>query len=147
LSNSQRGLFVTIFYAVLNIENGLLRYTNAGHNHPYLIKFQTKQIIELKQSGIAIGAMPEIHLQENELEVGEGDYLILHTDGVTETFDPKGSMFGENRYKKILQRNIGLTTQDLLKVIDKQLYEFRKSFVLGDDTTLVAIRRKIKLAQ
>jgi len=147
LSNSQRGLFVTIFYAVLNIENGLLRYTNAGHNHPYLIKFQTKQIIELKQSGIAIGAMPEIHLQENELEVDEGDYLILHTDGVTETFDPKGSMFGENRYKKILQRNIGLTTQDLLKVIDKQLYEFRKSFVLGDDTTLVAIRRKIKLAQ
>jgi serine phosphatase RsbU (regulator of sigma subunit) len=91
--------------------------------------------------------MPEIHLQENELEVDEGDYLILHTDGVTETFDPKGSMFGENRYKKILQRNIGLTTQDILKVIDKQLYEFRKSFVLGDDTTLLAIRRKINLTQ
>jgi sigma-B regulation protein RsbU (phosphoserine phosphatase) len=146
LSNSQRGLFVTIFYGVLDIESGLLRYTNAGHNHPYLIQFQAKQLIELKQSGIAIGAMPEIHLQENELEMGEGDYLILHTDGVTETFDPKGSMFGENRYKKILQRNIGLTTLDLLKLIDKQLYEFRKSFDLGDDTTLVAIRRKIKLA-
>lgn len=147
LSNSQRGLFVTIFYAVLDIEKGLLRYTNAGHNHPYLIQFLTKQLIELKQSGIAIGAMPEIHLQENEIELSEGDYLILHTDGVTETFDLKGSMFGETRYKKILQRNIGLSTDDLLKMIDKQLYEFRKSLILGDDTTLVAIRRKIRLTQ
>jgi serine phosphatase RsbU (regulator of sigma subunit)/putative methionine-R-sulfoxide reductase with GAF domain len=147
LNNSQRGLFVTIFYAVLNIENGLLKYTNAGHNHPYLIQFQNKQVIELKQSGIAIGALPEIHLQDNELSMNEGDYLILHTDGVTETFDPKGSMFGENRYKKLLQRNIGLSTYDLLKLVDQQLNEFRNSSILGDDTTLLAIRRQINLAQ
>jgi len=147
LTNSQRGLFVTIFYAVLNIETGLLRFTNAGHNHPYLIQFQTKQLIELKQSGIAIGAMPEIHLMENELTISNGDYLLLHTDGVTETFDPNGLMFGENRYKKILQRNMGIPTKELLKLIENQLFEFRKSSILGDDTTLVAIRRKIQLTQ
>jgi sigma-B regulation protein RsbU (phosphoserine phosphatase) len=84
---------------------------------------------------------------ENELTISNGDYLLLHTDGVTETFDPNGSMFGENRYKKILQRNIGIPTKELLKLIENQLFEFRKSSILGDDTTLVAIRRKIQSTQ
>jgi serine phosphatase RsbU (regulator of sigma subunit) len=56
-------------------------------------------------------------------------------------------MFGENRYKKLLQRNIGLSTYDLLKLVDQQLNEFRNSSILGDDTTLLAIRRQINLAQ
>jgi GAF domain-containing protein len=141
LLDSQTGLFVTIFYAILDATSGNIRYTNAGHNLPYLIQASDGKLIELKGGGIAIGAMPSIHLPELEISLKAGDCLILHTDGVTETFDPDGNMYGNARYRKVLRRGKQLSSSQLLDLVENDLSDFRRNLPLGDDLTLLAIKR------
>lgn len=147
MDNSQKGLFVTIFYGILNTETGVFRYTNAGHNPPYLINNDTGSLIELPHGDIAIGVMPDIKLHEYDLQIDPGDYLLMHTDGVTEAFNPAGNFFGESRYKKILSRNAGISPEKLLEKIEAELTRFRQTSSLGDDTTLLAVRRNPLLAE
>ncbi|MCJ7694582.1 MAG: GAF domain-containing protein [Anaerolineaceae bacterium] len=142
LLDSQNGFFVTFFYAILDIQTGIIQYTNAGHNPPYLLQANTKKVISLEQGGIAIGAMPNIHLPEIQLLLEPGDCLVLHTDGVTEAQDNKGNFYGENRYKLILRKGIGLSTHETLDLIDTALDKFRHGAQLSDDTTLLALKRK-----
>jgi len=141
LGNSQKGLFVTIFYGILDSKSGNLRYTNAGHNPPYIMRQGTNQLIALAQRQIAIGAMPDIKLAEKEVTLLPGDYLVMHTDGVTETFSQDGQLFGEVRYQEALAKCIGLEPRQLLVRIDVELTRFSETDTLSDDTTMMAIRR------
>ena len=92
--------------------------------------------------------MPNIKLHEYDLPMEPGDYLLMHTDGVTETFNPAGTIFGEQRYKKLLQRYSTLSVRGkMLQKIEVELTRFRGTSALGDDTTLLAIRRIPLLAE
>ena len=147
MNNSQKGLFVTMFYAILNRASGLIKYTNAGHNPPFLIRQSDGMIAELNHGDIAIGIMPNIKLHEYDLPMEPGDYLLMHTDGVTETFNPAGTIFGDLRFKKLLQRYCTIGASELLQKIEMELTRFRGTSALGDDTTLLAIRRIPLLAE
>jgi len=146
LLDSQTGFFVTVFYAILDCKDGSIRYTNAGHNPPYVLQSSTNEVIELKRGGIAIGAMQNINLPESNLKIENGDCLVLHTDGVTEAFDALGNMYGDSRYKKILHQALHLSAKDTLNLIETDLNEFRHGTALSDDTTLLSLKRKSSLA-
>ena len=141
LLDSQNGLFVTVFYAILDRRTGSLRYTNAGHNRPFLLEASTHTMVELKQGGIAIGAMPNIVLPESEITLAQGDCLVMHTDGVTEAFDAAGNMYGDIRYRKMLRRSLDFSTQEILNRIEADLDDFRQATTLSDDITLLALKR------
>ncbi len=143
LLNSQNGLFVTIFYAILDAESSTLHYTNAGHNRPFLLRASEGKLVELKGGGIAIGAIPSIKLPEYDIKLDSGDCLIMHTDGVTETFDSEGDMYGENRYKKVLKKGFSSSSQELMESIERDLDNFRRGAPLSDDVTLLAVKRSV----
>lgn len=145
LANSQNGLFVTTFYGVLSLTNGTLTYTIAGHNPPLIIRHQSNEIIEFEKGGIALGALPDVHLPERQVVLHPADCLVLYTDGVTEAFNIKDQIYGEKRLKKVLRTTIGQNASSVLEILEADLVEFRNNAPLSDDTTILAICRSPSL--
>ncbi|QRN83589.1 GAF domain-containing protein [Chloroflexota bacterium] len=145
LMNSQNGLFVTTFYGLLDLTDGVLTYTIAGHNPPLVLHKLANQVEELNKGGIALGALPDIHLEDRSLTLDKGDCLMLYTDGVTEAFNNDDEMYGTDRLFKLLQSACGASAHQLLTLLDEDLQEFRKSAPLSDDTTILAVCREDSL--
>jgi serine phosphatase RsbU (regulator of sigma subunit)/putative methionine-R-sulfoxide reductase with GAF domain len=145
LVNSQNGLFVTTFYGVLSLENGMLTYSIAGHNPPMIIRSSDQMIEEMEKGGIALGALPKINLQQKQIPLNPGDCLVLYTDGVTEAFNLQDQMYGEKRLKQILTTGIGKSAPQVLGLLKDDLEEFRGDAPLSDDTTILAICRNHSL--
>lgn len=141
LTNSQNGLFVTTFYGILSLEDGVLNYTIAGHNPPMVINYDQRKVVDLGKGGIALGALPEISLNDQKTKLKHGDCLVLYTDGVTEAFNLQDQMYGEERLKSILSQSIGKEARYILESIEKDLEDFRGDAPLSDDTTILAICR------
>jgi sigma-B regulation protein RsbU (phosphoserine phosphatase) len=146
LMNSQNGLFVTAVYGLLSLSDGVLTYTMAGHNPPMVLRSDHKEVVELEKGGIALGAMPEIHLEERSLKLEPGDCLVLYTDGVTEAFNSADQMYGDARLKKVLESAIGKSAHEVLAMMEADLDKFRQDAPLSDDTTILAICREDSLA-
>ena len=146
LMNSQNGLFVTTFYGLLDLTDGLLTYTIAGHNPPLVLRMHENRVEELDKGGIALGALPDIHLEDRTLTLESGDCLLLYTDGVTEAFDNDEQMYGTERLKGLLQSVCGASAHQVLTRLDEDLQTFRKTAPISDDTTILAVCREDSLA-
>jgi GAF domain-containing protein len=143
------GMFVTIFYAVLDLDTGELEFANAGHNLPVVMRGQSCQLELLRRGGMALGVQEGNHIQGWKTRLEAGDYLILYTDGVTEAFSPQGEVFGEPRlYQTIESAAVcksdagDLTAQDVLEKIDQAVLEFIGDGLPSDDLTLLVLRRQ-----
>ena len=146
LMNSQNGLFVTTFYGLLDLSDGILTYTIAGHNPPLVLRKHANEVEELAKGGIALGALPDIHLEDRTLTLDMGDCLLLYTDGVTEAFDMDDQMYGTERLIALLQSACGSSAHQVLSRLDEDLLAFRKTAALSDDTTILAVCREDSLA-
>jgi serine phosphatase RsbU (regulator of sigma subunit) len=145
LDNSQNGLFVTVFFGILDPEKGHIVYTIAGHNPPMLQHYKSKNVITLDKGGIAIGALPNIHLPQSELILDDGDCLILYTDGVTEAFNENDEMYGSTRLINILKKTFGMNAHTVVKELETDLSIFRGNATLSDDTTILALCKCLSL--
>ena len=141
LPDTQQGMFVTAFYAVLDMESGLLTYANAGHNPPFWVNEAQSKVQKLTRTGIALGAAENDSMTENTIQLAPGDSLLLYTDGLTEAFSPEGDLFGEARLEQALCASQAATTDGLLESVEGFLKEFIQSTPLGDDLTMLALRR------
>jgi GAF domain-containing protein len=145
VSDTQQGAFVTVFYGVLECKTGKLHYANAGHNPPLLF-YRSGGIERLTRTGVALGILEDNPVSEHTIQMDPGDYLILYTDGVTETFSPDGRIFGENRLQMALTAEISegrnaTTAASLLDGVEARLEEFSGRATPDDDLTLVALTR------
>ena len=146
LLNSQDGLFVTTFYGALSLPDGVLTYSIAGHNPPIVIQKETRKVAMLPTGGIALGALPNIRLEQKQVILNPGDCLILYTDGVTEAFNDQDQMYGDDRLKRVLKSTVGGLAEDVITTIVSDLDLFRAGAALSDDTTILAMSRTLSLA-
>ena len=109
-ADSKSGMFVTLFYAILDAKKKSLRYVNAGHNPP-LLKHTSGSTVLLKADGIALGVIDGITLEEADLQLESGDIVTLFTDGVTEAINEKEEQFGQQRLLAIIEENRSSTRQ------------------------------------
>jgi serine phosphatase RsbU (regulator of sigma subunit) len=146
LMNSQDGLFVTAFYAVVNLGSGELTYASAGHNLPLLLRAHSGKAEPLVKGGPALGIIGgEIQLDDHFIQIETDDCLVLYTDGVTETFSPSGEIYGEDRLRQIIERTSGSSACTLLEAIDQSLIDYLRGDPPGDDTTIMAVHRLSQL--
>ena len=94
-------MFVTLFYAVLDLRDGRLCYSNGGHNPPRLICQGEVQVVP-SSNDIALGIFMEHEFHDNELVLCVGDALFLYTDGITEACNAAEEEFGEERLDELL---------------------------------------------
>jgi sigma-B regulation protein RsbU (phosphoserine phosphatase) len=142
LADSQADLFLSAIYLVLETSTGRVAFTNAGHNRPLLYRSTTQSLNELAQRGIILGAFDEISLQEDWLDLGSGDVLVLYTDGVTDALNADGEEFGEQRLFDVVRASSGASAQEILWAITGALAGFIGDTEQADDVTCVIIKRE-----
>ncbi|MBA7656012.1 Phosphoserine phosphatase RsbU [subsurface metagenome] len=138
--DAKSGMFVTLFYAVLDSKRKSLRYVNAGHNPPLLLKEAAGGVILLEAKGIALGVLDDIDLEERELELASNDVVIFYTDGVTESINEKEEQFGQERLIAAIEKSIDLPVQDLIDKVKEEVTTFARGQPQFDDLTLVALK-------
>ena len=140
LPDTQQGMFVTAIYGVLDTECGDFTFVNAGHNPPLWVK-ANQSIEKLTRTAIALGVMEQPNMKEHTISLAVGDMLLLYTDGLTEAFSPEGELFGELRLMDSLKSIQVQTADEVLVVIEDRLNEFIDTTPLGDDLTMLVLRR------
>ena len=138
--DAKSGMFVTLFYAVLDSKRRRLNYVNAGHNPPLLLKGDAGSVILLQVKGIALGVMDDIDLEEGELELASNDMVTLYTDGVTEAINGKEEQFGQERLIEVVAKSNNLPAQDLINRIREEVTIFAQGQPQFDDFTLVILK-------
>ena len=132
-------MFVTLFYAVLDLRDGRLRYCNGGHNPPRLVC--QGEVREVPSSDdIALGIFMEHEFHEKELALGVGDSLFLYTDGITEACNAADEEFGEERLDRLLAGAADDDMPGLVARIVGAVEEFADGVAQFDDMTCLALR-------
>ncbi|MBQ0024631.1 MAG: SpoIIE family protein phosphatase [Bacteroidales bacterium] len=139
---SLNSMFVTTFYGVYDLESGVIDYTNAGHNPPYILRADGTVECLPKERNIALGAMGGMPYKSNTLTLGSGDALVMFTDGVTEAEDINHGQFGEPRLEETLASLKGCTSKEIVDKINEKVKEFAGEAEQSDDVTQLVIRRK-----
>lgn len=129
--------FVTCFYAELEVPTKKLKFTNAGHNPPFLMR-RSGEYIRLDDGGPVIGAFQSSTFTEREIQLCEGDKLLLFTDGVTEARDESGEEFGDHRLEQCLRTYRGSNAAELRSLILREVTEFCGNH-FDDDATLLSV--------
>jgi phosphoserine phosphatase RsbU/P len=129
--------FVTLFYGVLDSEDGTFRYTNAGHLPPLQVR-PDGSCRKLSDGGAVLGVFPEWNYEDGLIQRAPGDRLFLFTDGITEAMRDDGEEFGEAGLLQAAQAGATLSPGEM-KI--RSLAEVKKfcNSQLHDDATFLLI--------
>ena len=134
---NESNMFVTFFCGVLDLQNGHLRYCNAGHNAPVLVKADGNAELPVVPN-LPLGIMPGMNFVEQEADMECGTGLFLYTDGLNEAENPVHGQFGEERMMNILQA--GVESRVLIDTISNAVHTFADGAPQSDDLTMLYIR-------
>jgi serine phosphatase RsbU (regulator of sigma subunit)/anti-sigma regulatory factor (Ser/Thr protein kinase) len=131
-------MFVTCLYAIIDTQVGEIVFANAGHNLPYVRT--SEGVFELRATGMPLGLMPGMTYDERTHVLGEGDVMVLTSDGITEAHNPDGEMFG---FSRLMGRVAKKTRdEDMCSSLVGDLETWTGADAeQEDDITLVVIRR------
>ena len=139
--DSESGMFVTLFYGIVDAATGALHYTCAGHNPPLLIRADGT-VEELTTPGIALGVLEGAQLAEASTTIHPGDTLVCYTDGITEAINHADQDFGVPRLIETVVANRHHSAAAIMQAINTALATFTEGRPPFDDLTLVLIKRK-----
>jgi sigma-B regulation protein RsbU (phosphoserine phosphatase) len=138
--DSKSGMFVTLFFGILNENNHSLTYVNAGHNPPLFFHNHDGSVEKFMPTGIVLGAVENKEYSSKNVKIAPDDVIVMYTDGVTESVNSKQEMFGEKRLIEIIQRKRHLTAQCILNEILIAVKAFSGDNEQLDDITLLVIK-------
>jgi len=138
--NTSSDKFITLFYGVLDPENHVFQYVNAGHDFPlYFGKGNVPK--RLSTEGIPIGIIENYPYMENSMNLESGDLLLVYSDGICEAMNGVQEPFGEERLERLVVEHRHASPEELLDIIINEVKLFTQNEPQMDDMTLVAIRR------
>jgi sigma-B regulation protein RsbU (phosphoserine phosphatase) len=135
--------YATAFLGILETATGLLRYTNAGHNPPLILRAggTLEDIEELASTGVPLGLLPQAPYRAGETVLAPGDLLVLYTDGLVEANDPEGEEYGLDRLKRACRAACQEACPALAEILEQDLEGFARGVPFADDRTIVLARR------
>jgi serine phosphatase RsbU (regulator of sigma subunit) len=140
IQDTRADLFVSVFYAIWEPENGLLNYANAGHNPPLL--FTPRQRGEfLTEHGMVLGVRDSSTYQTHQITIHPEQLLVLYTDGVTDALDENDDFFGIQRLESLVLGMPDWHAQQVAERIEERVVQFTGRRDLFDDLTAIAICR------
>ena len=132
--------YATAWLGNLEPDTGRVRYTNAGHN-PALHVRASGAADPLGPTGVPIGLMRGSEYEEAELTLEPEDFLLLYTDGITESENLEGEEFGLERLIDFCQANRQHAPKEFIEGLETFLDEFTSGQPAADDRTVVVVRR------
>jgi phosphoserine phosphatase RsbU/P len=131
--------FATLFYFELAPADGRLRYLNAGHNPPFVLRGSGTETLEA--SAMPLGMMAGTTYREGEVELEPGDILVVYSDGLSEARSAQDEEFGAERLRALLPRLRGLSAERAVRFIADEVNRFLGAERPHDDMSLVVLAR------
>jgi PAS domain S-box-containing protein len=137
---NRSGLFITLFYLAYNPFDRQLRYSNAGHVPPLLVREGEVACRELDAEGLILGVRNGEVFEERQIRMQPGDLLLIYTDGVTESSNSSGKMFGRERLCRILAARHTESPQSIVEAVLGEIAAFVGTTDREDDITMIAMK-------
>jgi sigma-B regulation protein RsbU (phosphoserine phosphatase) len=131
--------YATFYFALYDDSDHILKYTNAGHLAPILLRGNT--VSTLESTGTVVGAFPIARYGEKTLALEQGDTLVAYTDGIVEPENAYGEMFGEERLQELLVKYAKTDSSEIIARTMEAVNQWTGSLELQDDMTMVVARR------
>lgn len=144
LRDLEKGMFVTIFFAVLDHVRNTLTMANAGHTPMLIWRRESRTVTRLQPRGLMVGLASEARfgpsLDEGTATLLPGDRFLLYSDGVSELMNPVSDEFGMERLEEWMSKNAHLSSGVFLRELNKTLEDHQAGQAQSDDITIVTGR-------
>jgi serine phosphatase RsbU (regulator of sigma subunit) len=142
LADTQSGLFVSVFYGVVDPFAATMTYANAGHNPPYLLKNHgTAHTDLLRRTGMVLGVMEGVEWRAETVAFDPGDMLVAYSDGVSDALSEADEFFGEERLRGVVEQHRSASAEGMLAAIVEAQRRFVGHAPWFDDATLMVLKR------
>jgi PAS domain S-box-containing protein len=131
--------FFSMFYMLYEMETGTLTYCNAGHPPPMLLR-AGGGLECLEEGGTLVGLGLGDTYAQGKAEVGDGDMLLVYTDGVSELESPDGEQFSTERLEELFRQTRGRSPEQVLQMLTGKLQAHADGRPPDDDISLVCVR-------
>ena len=145
----RRGMFVTMFYVILDSRERTVSFASAGHNPMIVYRGKSKETYYLNPSGFPVGiTLPDIKLfgervQADRIRLHPDDILVLYTDGITEAMNAQRELYGDERFLSAIRKFGHLDVVEFVNALKNDILTFTGGFEQNDDITLVAIKENM----
>lgn len=140
VDDSRVGMFVTLFYGLVDLESNTLTYSNAGHNLQYLYRPSSGEFLSLATRGIPLGISREENYQTISLPIHSGDIIFTFTDGIVDAVNDHGEDFGISRLKDTVKNYSSTSAVTLVNAIMREVDNWAGNTDQWDDMTVVAVK-------
>lgn len=130
--------YATLFYGVFDSETRILRYVNAGHHPPMVIR-QDGSIVWLETSGAPIGMFPDWTYEEGVVKLDPGEIVIAFTDGIVEAVNPAGEEWGIEGLQRVATKSCAKCADEMVHSIFRSVDAFTRGRQT-DDLTVAVLR-------
>ncbi|HEV2913439.1 MAG TPA: SpoIIE family protein phosphatase [Pyrinomonadaceae bacterium] len=131
--------FATLFLAIYEERTRTLRYTNAGHNAPLLVRADG-EVERLVAGGIMVGAFDWARYEESSVKLRKDDLLVIFSDGITEVERADGEEYGEERLRQLAVKHRRMRAEQLQRAIFDDIESWSGTEERNDDQTLVIVK-------
>jgi serine phosphatase RsbU (regulator of sigma subunit)/DNA-binding GntR family transcriptional regulator len=141
-ASSPTQIYASLFYAEYQPATRVLEYVNAGHNPPMILRWKEDRcvVFQLKAGGTPVGILEETQFVPERFQLEPGDMFLAYTDGITESDNPTGDMWGQRRLENLLCRCRDKSSEEAIQCILDDLCAFADGQRQRDDMTLLVMR-------
>lgn len=142
-AKSASGRFASLFWSYYDPQAAILRYVNAGHLPPMIVRRKETgdfECFRLEEGGPVVGALPNAVYRQGLAEVRPGDLLVVFSDGIVEAEDSHEQEFGEGRLLEAVRENWGRSSEEICAAILGRMRSFVGDRQPFDDQTLLVVR-------
>lgn len=140
-AKSPNAMFVSLVYIQLDLNSGKGYYVNAGHNMPIHYRRAEDRLYSLARTGMVMGIEPETPYTQQALTLEPGDFLLMYTDGLTDSIDAQGREFGVPRLEELLRQNRHASVDEVINRLEEAIIEHSGEATPFDDITLLMVKR------
>lgn len=136
----ESGRFMTLFYCEFDTRGKSVHWVRAGHDPAIVYNPHTDVFDELYGQGVALGVFEDVDYIENQHGLRPGQIYAFGTDGLWETRNIKGELFGKERLREIVRSQADKSAKDMKKAVLEAVQNYRGSQKQEDDITLVIVK-------
>lgn len=135
-----RGMFLTMFMGYIDLEAGTMEYCNGGHPPAFYYRASNKSILRLKSKATLIGQFAGLPFRSSKIKIGPGDRIFTYSDGIIESEDKAGTLYGLDRLEKFFKAGLAFDTPRFNQLVKEEIDRYgigSREESVDDFTTMV----------
>jgi sigma-B regulation protein RsbU (phosphoserine phosphatase) len=136
----ESGRFMTLFLCEIDRVNAMIQWVNAGHEPAMILDRETGLFDDLTGGSLPLGVSENAPYQKFQRKLESGQIILIGTDGIWESQNPSGDMYGKERFKDVVQKHATEPANQILKAVIDEIDNFSQAHEKADDVTLVVVK-------